>query len=211
MTPTRRLMRPRFTSQMRAAAGVIAISALLAACSPTGAGSSYPPAPTNAAVATAPVATTLPAATGPGTTPAGGALTLQVSQDPDLGAHVAGKDGLSLYVFSNDAPGTSACNGDCSGTWPPLTVRGASDVSAGSGVTGALGTITRSDGTIQVTLNGQPLYYYSGDLAAGDTEGQGIGDVWYLASPSGDKVGDADESPGAGESPRSTCGSRYCY
>lgn len=167
---------------------VLALATLVAACgAPQGAGSTTPPGSTAAA------------------------LTLTVSQDPTLGAFVAGKDGKSLYVFANDTGGTSACVDSCAANWPPLVVASATDVAAGSGVTGQLATIKRADGTNQVTLGGAPLYYFAGDSAAGDTEGQGVGGVWALASPSGGAVGGADASPGSGESPSSTCGGRYCY
>lgn len=167
---------------------MVLAAAMLAACgAPQGAGSTTPPATTTAA------------------------LTLTVSQDATLGAFAAGKDGRSLYVFSKDTGGTSACVDSCAGNWPPLVVASAADVAAGSGVTGQLGTITRADGSNQVTLGGAPLYYFTGDSAAGDTNGQGVGGVWSLASPSGAAVGGADASPGGGESPSSTCGGRYCY
>lgn len=172
-------------------AGAFAAIALLTACGqPTG-GASNPPVASN---------------------PPAAGLTLEVRQDPALGAFVAGKDGKSLYVFLVDADGQSKCNDDCAGSWPPLVVGSASEVTAGSGVTGQLGTISRADGTTQVTLGGAPLYYFAGDSAAGDTEGQGLNDVWYLASPTGGQVGAAAESPGAEESGAAeTCSPRYCY
>ena len=80
---------------------------------------------------------------------------------------------MSLYVFTPDEGDTSACNGDCATNWPPLTVDDVADVTAGDGVTGELGTITRDDGTTQVTLGGAPLYYFIGDEAAGDDERPG--------------------------------------
>jgi CxxC motif-containing protein (DUF1111 family) len=72
------------------------------------------------------------------------------------------------------APGTSTCNGGCATSWPPLLV---SD-GAASGVAN-LGTITRNDGTEQASYNGRPLYFYSGDSAAGDANGDGLGGVWH--------------------------------
>ena len=102
---------------------------------------------------------------------------------------------------------TSQCNDSCADNWPPLTVEDAADASAGEGVTGEVGTITRDDGTVQVTLGGAPLYYFAADQAAGDVKGQGVNDVWYLASAEGTPVGDDDE-PAAEQTP---CGQRYCY
>jgi predicted lipoprotein with Yx(FWY)xxD motif len=113
-------------------------------------------------------------------------------------------------VFTKDTtPGSSACNGDCAGSWPPLTVAAAGDVTAGAGVTGTLGTITRTDGTLQVTLGGKPLYYFAGDAAAGDTKGQGLNNVWYLASPAGEPAG--ADGGGAASPGSSTCTGPTCY
>jgi predicted lipoprotein with Yx(FWY)xxD motif len=181
----------------RAATMLVATMAILAACAAPGAGSSNPPA------AAAAAGTSAPGAAG---------LVLDVRQEATLGAYVAGKEGHSLYVFEKDADanGGSACYSDCAGNWPALVVASAADVTAGSGVTGALGTITRTDGKLQVTLGGKLLYYYSGDSGAGDTNGQGFGDVWYLASPSGDPVGEADQSSGPGAKPTPTDCGRYC-
>jgi predicted lipoprotein with Yx(FWY)xxD motif len=158
----------------RATTALMAVAAVFAACSNGGA------------------ATTAPATVGPTSAAAG--LTLQVKQDPTLGAFVTGKDGMTLYVFTNDSAGKSTCSGNCAGSWPPLTVAKASDVTAGTGVTGAIATITRDDGSLQVTLGGMPLYYFSGDAAAGDTKGQGLNGKWYVSSPAGTAV-DIDEEP----------------
>jgi predicted lipoprotein with Yx(FWY)xxD motif len=177
---------------------VAVIAAVLAACAAPGAGTSNPPA--SVAGPTSP----------PATTGAAG-LALTVANDPALGAYVAGANGLALYVFLNDSDGKSACTGDCAGSWPPLVVAAAADVTAGSGVTGAIGTITRDDGTTQVTLGGAPLYYFAADTAAGDTKGQGIGEVWYLASPAGTPVQQAAASPGGGGASPTPCVGRSCY
>ena len=88
--------------------------------------------------------------------------------------------GMTLYVFKNDTSGSSTCTGDCAGTWPPFLGDG-SQVNAGDGVSGTFGTTTRDDGSSQITHGGQPLYYYSGDQAAGDSKGDGIGGVWSIA------------------------------
>ena len=92
------------------------------------------------------------------------------------GAYATSQPGFTLYVFDNDqgAPGSSTCNGGCATSWPPLLV---SD-GAASGVAN-LGTIARDDGTEQASYNGRPLYFYSGDSAAGDTNGDGLGGVWH--------------------------------
>jgi predicted lipoprotein with Yx(FWY)xxD motif len=89
---------------------------------------------------------------------------------------------MTLYTFKNDTPGASTCAGSCAATWPPFQPP-AGGLTAPSGVTGALALITRADGTQQVTYKGAPLYHYSRDAAKGDTNGQGIGGVWFAATP----------------------------
>lgn len=188
-----------FTNRLGGVAALLASAALFAACSSqSGAGATNPPAATSA----------------PGTAVAG--VTLALSQSATLGGYVAGRGGMSLYVFANDSAGTSACTGSCASNWPPLTVASASDVTAGAGVTGAIGTIQRADGTTQVTLGGKPLYYFSGDTAAGDINGQGFKNLWYLASASGAPVvggavaTPAATTPGAATPAPTKCVS-YCY
>lgn len=91
---------------------------------------------------------------------------------------------MTVYTFSNDKAnsGTSACTGGCLTKWPALTVSAGTKPTAGSGVTGMLGTFTRTDnGTLQVTYNGLPLYFYSGDKAPGDTNGNYPG--WNPVKP----------------------------
>ena len=97
------------------------------------------------------------------------------------GKYLTGAGGMTLYIFKKDSAGKSACDGDCAVKWPPLIVTGAA--TAGAGVSGALTTITRSDGSKQVAYDGQPLYYFANDAAPGDTNGQGAGDVWFIAGP----------------------------
>lgn len=92
---------------------------------------------------------------------------------------VGAKAGFSLYTFNNDQAGPSTCYGGCAANWPAYTIANASNLKAPAGVN--LGTSVRTDGSIQVTLNNEPLYYYSGDQKAGDTNGQGLGGVWFLA------------------------------
>jgi predicted lipoprotein with Yx(FWY)xxD motif len=97
---------------------------------------------------------------------------------------LAGSNGMTVYNFSKDTAngGTSACTGGCITKWPALTVPAGTTPTAASGVTGKLGTITRADdGTLQVAYNGLPLYFYSGDKAAGDTNGNYPN--WSLVKP----------------------------
>ena len=99
-------------------------------------------------------------------------------------AVVTNAQGFTLYSFAPDTATTSKCDGACAQIWPPLT----GPVTAGPGVTGKLGTITRSDGTKQATYDGHPLYTYSADSAPGQANGNGInvdGGVWHEVTASG--------------------------
>jgi predicted lipoprotein with Yx(FWY)xxD motif len=102
--------------------------------------------------------------------------------------------GRTLYMFEKDQPNQSACAGACVSAWP--VDQSNATPKAGSGVTASmLGTIKRGDGSTQATYNKHPLYYYSGDSAAGQLNGQGLnafGALWYAVAPSGGAVtGDA--------------------
>ena len=97
---------------------------------------------------------------------------------------MAGSSGMTVYQFALDVKdsGTSACTGGCLDTWPALTVPAGSTPVAGSGVTGKLGTITRADnGQLQVTYDGLPLYFFSGDNAPGDAHG--VYTSWDIVHP----------------------------
>ena len=113
--------------------------------------------------------------------------------------------GRSLYLWVPDTTTMSMCSGACATYWPPLTTNGAP--TAGTGVTASdLGTISRSDGTNQVTYAGHPLYYFAGDKAAGQTNGEGsngFGAPWYLVAPSGEQI----TSLNAPSAPSSSSGS----
>ena len=99
------------------------------------------------------------------------------------GAYLTGEGGMTLYVFGNDSASTSTCDGDCATAWPPFTIAKGDSLKGAGGVTEPLTAITRSDGSLQVAYARSPLYYYSGDKAPGDTNGQGFGDVWFIAQP----------------------------
>jgi predicted lipoprotein with Yx(FWY)xxD motif len=100
------------------------------------------------------------------------------------GTLIVASNGMTLYTFDKDTAnsGTSACTGACIATWPALTVPTGSTPSAGSGAAGKIGTITRPDtGSLQVTYNGLPLYFFSGDRAPGDSNGVYTG--WAAVKP----------------------------
>ena len=102
-----------------------------------------------------------------------------------LGAMLVDAEGRSLYLWEADQDGTSACDGPCADAWPPVTTIG--EPKAGDGVDAKLlGTSKRADGTLGVTYNGHPLYYFQGDAEAGQANGQGsdgFGAPWWVVSP----------------------------
>ena len=85
---------------------------------------------------------------------------------------LTGPTGMTLYTHAGDSATSSTCTGACATAWPPLTATG--QPMAGTGLTGKLGTLTRADGTTQVTYAGLPLYYWQGDKKAGDVTGDGV-------------------------------------
>ena len=107
-----------------------------------------------------------------------------------LGTILVDGSGRTLYLFEKDQPNQSACTGACVASWPVDQSSGAPKV--GSGVKASLlGSIQRGDGTIQVTYDHHPLYYYAGDSQAGQQNGQGInafGAAWYVLTPTGTAV-----------------------
>jgi len=115
--------------------------------------------------------------------------TVNVANNPKLGQILVNSAGMTLYLFTKDAPGVSTCTGTCAKLWPPLAPPAAGTPTAGPGVTAKLSVITRSDGTKQVAINGQPLYTYSADTKAGDTAGEGYGNFWFAVKPAGAEVG----------------------
>jgi predicted lipoprotein with Yx(FWY)xxD motif len=138
-----------------------------------------------AMVSTAPAASPSDTAVSATPAPTAGVLTLGDTDDPSLGKYLTGASGMTLYVLKSDSPDKTTCTGTCATNWPPLTVTADMSIIPPSGATLAFATITRSDGTLQVTYNHMPLYYYSGDSSANDTTGQGKNGVWFVAPESG--------------------------
>ena len=123
-----------------------------------------------------------------------GASSQEVSSGPtlelassNLGDVLVDQDSMTLYMFVPDQEqdGTPTCYDDCAEAWPALE----GEVSAGDGIDESLlGTVERKDGTQQVTYNSLPLYHFSGDESAGDVNGQGLNDVWWVVDPAGDPI-----------------------
>jgi predicted lipoprotein with Yx(FWY)xxD motif len=106
------------------------------------------------------------------------------------GTVLASSSGRAVYLWAKDTGDMSNCNGACAGAWPPVTTTSTATASGGA-VASDIGTITRSDGTKQVTYDGHPLYYFSGDSGPGAASGQGsdaFGAKWWLVAPTGSDV-----------------------
>ena len=154
--------------------GAAAVVVLAAACSSGGGSSS-----------SAPASPASGAASGSGT-----GATVITTATSSAGTFLTDGSGRAVYLWVKDTGDASSCSGACAGAWPPVTATGTVTAS-GSAKASDLGTITRSDGTKQVTYDGHPLYYYAGDSGPGTASGQGsdgFGAKWWLVSPSGSDI-----------------------
>jgi predicted lipoprotein with Yx(FWY)xxD motif len=124
-----------------------------------------------------------------------GGTTLAAQSSP-LGKILTTQGGRTLYLFAKDTGPKSMCSGACASNWPPFTAAKKPPVSGGASSTD-VSLVRRSDGKKQVTYNGHPLYFYSGDSSTGQTNGQGLnayGANWWAVSPAGAKVTKAASS-----------------
>ena len=141
----------------RGAAGLLIVAVLAAACS-----SAATTAPSQA-----PIASSAPS-TAAGSPAAAGTVVNMATTS--LGPVLVGPNGLTLYTHAGDSATASTCTGGCATAWPPLV----GPASGGTGVSGAFATMTRDDGSVQVTYNGLPLYGWKNDSKPGDVTGQGV-------------------------------------
>ena len=163
------------------------LAILVAACS-SGGGTASPAAPESQAPVSEAPSSEAPSSEAPASAAAGGAATVMVA-DSDLGQILVDGEGRTLYMFKPDTAGESTCYDDCEANWPPLVVTG--DITVGEGLDAAtFTTVARTDGSTQVKAGAWPLYYFKNDAAAGDVNGQGQGDVWYVVSPTGEPIED---------------------
>lgn len=109
--------------------------------------------------------------------------SISTASSSSLGAYLVAANGMTLYAYKKDAAGVSNCYGQCAVIWPPYTASNNAKLSAAANVTGGIGVIGRSDGNLQVTYKGEPLYFYNKDAKPGDVNGQGVGGVWYVVNP----------------------------
>lgn len=124
----------------------------------------------------------------PAASPAAAPASLQLGarSSASLGSFLVGPNGLTLYTLSSETSTGSVCTGGCLANWPALVVGPGGSVTGPAGLTGSFSTFTRADdGSTQVALNGHPLYYFAGDSAAGQTNGEGLaafGGTWHVAA-----------------------------
>ena len=153
----------------------------------------------------------------PSSTNASATSVMVKTANSSAGKYLVGPNGRALYLWVADKNGKSVCSGACAKVWPPLTTTGKPTASGGA-MAAHLGTLTRSDGTKQVTYNGHPLYYYAADTGPGQTTGQGsnnFGALWWLVSPSGASItksvsgGSSSSSSSSGGSSTSSSGNPY--
>ncbi len=177
-------MRNRWWAAPVLAGGV----AVLAACGSTASSSNSSPS------------TSAPAVSPSVTQQANGSGAVIKTASTSKGTVLVTAQGKTIYWFAIDTPTKSNCNGGCASFWLP--VLGKPSAAAGASLTMHFGTITRSDGKVQATYAGHPLYTYTGDTAPGQVNGNGLnasGGLWWAMTPTGAKLG-ASPSPSASKS-----------
>ncbi len=137
----------------------------------------------------------------PGSAPAAGSSasasatgTVITTHAGSAGTFLTSGSGRAVYLWAKDGMNMSACSDACAAAWPPMLATGTLTATGGAKASD-LGTIIRTDGTKQATYDGHPLYYFVGDSAAGQTNGQGsdnFGAQWWLVAPSGAKITSSD-------------------
>jgi predicted lipoprotein with Yx(FWY)xxD motif len=174
-----------------AGAALMPLTALaVAACGGGGSATAATKAPTSAA-------TKAPKSAAPH------APTVRVAKT-HLGKALVDSRGRTLYLFTKDAGMKSACSGACAIAWPPLRASGKPTVSGGAKAS-LVGTTMRSDGKLQVTYNGHPLYSFVKDTKSGDTNGEALtafGGSWFAVSPAGKRIATQPSRSGGGSSSR---------
>ena len=117
----------------------------------------------------------------------GNNVALGTDSKAKIGTYLIGYNGMTVYTFKPDDTGgvaTSTCYGTCAQTWMPYIVSPVDKINQLKlGVNGKTGTVTRTDGQLQLTYNGVPLYFYSKDTASGDVKGNGVKNAWFVVRP----------------------------
>ncbi len=178
------------TRASKLVAALFATVAIAAACSSSGGGATTAPsvaAPSASASEAAPSASASEAAPSESAS-AGTGVELKLATSA-LGDIVTDGAGKTLYMFTPDEGGTPTCYDQCADSWPALTAADAASVTAGTGLDASkISVVDRTDGTKQVKYGEYPLYYFAKDSAAGQTNGQGLNDKWYVVGKDGEEI-----------------------
>lgn len=110
--------------------------------------------------------------------------SITIATDTTLGAYLADGNGRPLYIFANDTGTTSTCDTTCQQEWQPVIVNGVPALMTGVS-TSLIGTSVMANGQTQLTIGGHPVYYHVSDTMSGELSGQGMGNAWFLISPTG--------------------------
>jgi predicted lipoprotein with Yx(FWY)xxD motif len=171
------MTRTRSISFLAGATALVVVALAVAGCGGSGGGNAKSPAPPKNAN--------------------GQSVTVGVA-DENVGKILVDSQGRTLYLFERDSGTKSTCSGACAIEWPPL--RATRKPTVGNGANASIvATSARPDGEQQVTYNGHPLYLFSADQKAGDTNGQGVnafGGLWYVLSSSGNAITTSTGSSG---------------
>jgi predicted lipoprotein with Yx(FWY)xxD motif len=189
-----------------AAPGAAAAVALLAACGSSGTSTGASGGSSTSSSAPATSASSAAPSTSASTS-ASGITTAKTSK----GTVLTTAQGFTLYQFAIDPTGASKCYGQCATFWPPVI--GKPTMAAGASLTGKFGTIKRTNGTLQATYDGRPLYLFEGDKKAGQVNGNGIntsGGLWWAETPTGAKLTSTAAAPSSSAS-TSSGGGGYGY
>jgi len=140
------------------------------------------------------------ASTSPAAAQQTNAATVKTASASGLGTLLVDGHGRTIYLFQRDTGPTSTCSGACIANWPAVTTHGTPQATGGA-MAAKLGVTKRGDGTMQATYAGHPLYYYAGDAAAGDANGQALnafGARWYVLSTNGSAITSQASGGGSG-------------
>ena len=179
----------KLRSILAAPIAVVAAGLLLSACGQASQVSGTAQISAAAAAMSAPTSAAIPASSTPAPVDKPSAAPFAVAQAGAVGQVLVGANGQTLYAFTKDVDGVSTCFDACAAAWPAVTVTGTP--TAPAGVDPALvSTVVRPDGSKQLKVGKWPLYFYAGDGAPGETNGQGVGSVWFFEGADGKLVKD---------------------
>lgn len=109
--------------------------------------------------------------------------TINLGGNDELGEFLVDANGMTLYIYTRDPLGETVCYDRCAENWPPVIVESEDDLTVADGIPGVFGTVERTNGDLNVTYNGLPLYLWRRDEAPGDSTGQAVGNVWWVIAP----------------------------